>query len=392
MKINILHRYLSKSLTINFIFCLIILLTVVLIGRMVHYKEMFIGLELGLLDTLSLFVYLSPMFLLIIIPLSTMFAVFLSFLRMNTDRELIALKAGGISIKEILPSPLIFSLITGIISLFISLYGISWGMGNFNALLLDVVHNRAKIIIQPGVFNQDIAGVTLFARNVDVKTDLLHHIIFEDKTQAKDKDTRIIGLASQGSLSKNVAERKLSFVLNNGQLYYLSKDSLSVLSFEEYVVNVDISKIVSGFTFDEPKPKDMSWSQLVSLKTSPELGEKDSRFWNKVAVEIQKRIALPVSCLVLGLFAIPLAVSLGGIGRQGATPLLFVFFILYYSLLSFGIALGESGSLAPIIGLWIPNVLFFIIALYGLYLTSIERIPSLQSFTLFIKRKVFKKT
>lgn len=359
---------------------------------MVHYKEMFIGLELGLLDTLSLFVYLSPMFLLIIIPLSTMFAVFLSFLRMNTDRELIALKAGGISIKEILPSPLIFSLITGIISLFISLYGISWGMGNFNALLLDVVHNRAKIIIQPGVFNQDIAGVTLFARNVDVKTDLLHHIIFEDKTQAKDKDTRIIGLASQGSLSKNVAERKLSFVLNNGQLYYLSKDSLSVLSFEEYVVNVDISKIVSGFTFDEPKPKDMSWSQLVSLKTSPELGEKDSRFWNKVAVEIQKRIALPVSCLVLGLFAIPLAVSLGGIGRQGATPLLFVFFILYYSLLSFGIALGESGSLAPIIGLWIPNVLFFIIALYGLYLTSIERIPSLQSFTLFIKRKVFKKT
>jgi lipopolysaccharide export system permease protein len=41
------------------------------------------------------------------------------------------------------------------------------------------------------------------------------------------------------------------------------------------------------------------------------------------------------------------------------------FFLLYYILLSVGWALGESGTLHPVVGMWAPNI---IVAAIGIYL------------------------
>ena len=48
-------------------------------------------------------------------------------------------------------------------------------------------------------------------------------------------------------------------------------------------------------------------------------------------------------------------------------------FFLYYSLLSFGLSMAESGAVPPGIALWLPNVLFFLAGLYGLHLANQER-------------------
>lgn len=358
---------------------------------MVQLRELFMGLEVSLLDSLLLFVYLTPLFMLIMLPLSTMFAVFLSFLRMSTDRELVALKAGGISLRQILPAPIIFSILVCLLGVFISFHGISWGMGSFRSLVIDIAHNRARLTVQPGVFNQDIFGVTLFAKKVDVKNDTMHDIIFEDRTKDQDGGTRIVGIASRGTLTKNQDRRQITFKLEDGNLYRLDGKELSVLHFGEYSINIDLDKIFSSFKLEELKPRDMSWSQIRSLNPAEATPDQDERFWRKLEVEEQKRLALPVACLVLGLFAVPLACSLEGVGKQRGTPLIFAFFLLYYSLLSLGIGLGESGHISPILGLWLPNVVFSIIGGYGLYLASIERVPTFSALFLFI-RSVFKRS
>lgn len=352
---------------------------------MVQLRELFMGLDVSLSDSLRLFLYLTPLFMLIMLPLSTMFAVFLTFLRMSADRELVALKAGGISLRQILPGPAIFSLLICLLTVFISLYGISWGMGSFRSLVIDIAHNRARLTIQPGVFNQDIFGVTLFAKKVDLKTDTMHDIIFEDRTKDKEGGTRIMGIASQGTLTKNQDRRQITFALENGKLYRLDGKELSVLHFGEYSINIDLDKIFSSFKLEELKPRDMSWAQLRALDPANATAEQDERFWRKLQVEEQKRLALPVACLVLGLFAVPLACSLEGIGKQKGAPLIFAFFLLYYSLLSLGIGLGESGNISPVLGLWLPNIVFSIIGGYGLYLASIERSPTFFSLFVFLR-------
>lgn len=64
-----------------------------------------------ILDTVLLFGYMTPLFLMLVIPIACMLSVFLTFLRMSTDRRAGRPACGGINIYQMLPAPLLFSVI-----------------------------------------------------------------------------------------------------------------------------------------------------------------------------------------------------------------------------------------------------------------------------------------
>ena len=74
-----------------------------------------------------------------------------------------------------------------------------------------------------------------------------------------------------------------------------------------------------------------------------------------------------VSC-----FAIPLACAFEGLRRQYGLILAFGLFLAYYTLFSLGLSMGEAGSFAPLVGLWLPNAAFLLLGLLGLHLAARE--------------------
>ncbi len=336
-------------------------------------RELFLRLNLDFIDTILLFAYMMPLFLLLVLPISCMLSVFVTFLRMSTDRELIALKAGGVSIYQMLRGPVIFSFVCMLLALFVSLHGIAWGMGKFRSTVLEIATSRAKVVVQPGVFNQDIlAGLTLFARNVDPESGVLEHVLFEDKTRSD--GTSITILAPRGDIATDEQKGQLVFKLYDGRIYRVQGEQFSTLMFEDYVVRFDLGKAFSGIDMGEAKPKDMSWDDL--LRMNREQNAPSKRYQGKVSVEIHKRWALPVACLVLGIFAVPLGCAFEGVKREMGVVLSLVMFLVYYSLFSMGLTSGESGLIPPSIGLWFANILFSVMALAGIYLIGKERVPN----------------
>ena len=91
---SLLQRQIFKEIANLFVLAVGVLLTLILISRAVQMRELFLGLDLGILDTVLLFGYMTPLFLMLVIPIACMLSVFLTFLRMSTDRELVALRAG----------------------------------------------------------------------------------------------------------------------------------------------------------------------------------------------------------------------------------------------------------------------------------------------------------
>ena len=380
LRVTLVQRYIIKELAQGFVLCFVSLLTLILMGRGLQMRNLFLGLDLSALDAALLFFYMIPMFMLIVVPFSCMLTVFLSFLRMSTDRELVALRAGGVSLYQLLPAPLIFCTLCAVMTLFVSLYGISWGMDNFRATIVDIANNRARIVVQPGVFNQDIFGLTLFARQVDPDTQEMRSVIFEDRTQ--DKKNRLTILAETGTIKAEPSTGSLLFTLRNGHIYRADGEQFGILGFDEYEIRLDLSKVFSSAEIGEIRPKEMSWEQLQQAHRVHDAPSQ--RFLLKVAVERQKRWALPVSCIILGLFAMPLACMFEGVRRQMGVVLSLVTFLIYYSVFSLGISIGESGKVAPALGLWVPNALFAVIGILGLYLTVREQVPTVQSVLLRI--------
>jgi len=373
---TLLMRYLLKELFQTFTLCVISLLTLVVMARVVHMRELFLGLDLQWQDAILLFSYMIPSFLLVVLPISCMVSVFLTILRMSTDRELVALKAGGISILQLLGAPALFSFLCFLMALVISLHGIAWGMGSFRSLVMQIASTRAKVVIQPGVFNKDLfAGITLFARQVDPETGRLRQIVFEDTTQSGSSSVTV--LAPEGEMITDETNGLFMFRLENGRIYRAAGSNISILEFEEYVINMDFASILTGFTLGEVKPKEMSWNSLRLLL--PGSTTREFNLYKKAMVEVQKRLALPFACLVLGIFALPLGCSFEGARQQVGIVFSLGLFLVYYSVFSFGMSMGEAGKIPPVIGLWLANVIFAVATGVGLYFTAKERLFSLNS-------------
>ncbi|WP_152421412.1 LPS export ABC transporter permease LptF [Desulfocurvibacter africanus] len=364
-------EHVFKELLLTFIICLGSLLTLILIGRMLQLKELFLGQSLGVMEIGRLFFYLSPFFLQLLMPISCMLAIFLTFLRISSDRELIALKAGGVSLYKLLPSPVLFCCLCCVANLAVAFWGISWGMDNFRAEVLEFARNRTQIMIQPGTFNSDFPGLTIFAEQYDPGNKEMRLIFVQD---SRGDETSATIVAEKGRVVTDKERGRLQFLLNDGAIYRTAKDQVHTLKFVSYLVNLDIWKTFNAEQLSETRPREMSIMNLRRLAADPDLAKKrDEDYVRKVNVEIQKRYTLPVACLVLGLFALPFACSFQGVKQYVGVLMALGMFIVYYSLYSISISLGESGFLAPWIGLWLPNGIFFVSAIFGIRLTAQEK-------------------
>jgi len=359
------------------------LLTLLLIGRMLQLRELFLSQNMGLVDVALMFLYLSPFFLLLIIPIACMLSVFLTFLRMGTDLESVALKSSGISLYQLLPAPVLFGVLCLIANMGISFWGVSWGMENFRDQIMEIARTKTQLALQGGVFNREFPNLTIFAQQADSSTGELTTVFVEDSTNENVKATI---LAPTGNVHTDSAKGEIIFHLRDGRIYRQEKGGVSVVGFGTYEVHMDLSKLLSGYNVGEVKPKEMSWDQLLEVHADPATSAIDNgMFSRKVAVEIQKRLVLPLACLVLGLFALPMAASFGGLNRHWGLILALGFFLFYYTLLSLGLSLGETGTVPPVIGLWLPNALFLIIGVVGIRMAALERALSVGTWLSHLK-------
>jgi lipopolysaccharide export system permease protein len=91
-----------------------------------------------------------------------------------------------------------------------------------------------------------------------------------------------------------------------------------------------------------------------------------TRTANGFLVEVHKKYAITVACLVLVLVGIPLALRFprGGMGLVLGAGL--GIFALYYICLTAGEPLADAGIIPPAVAMWAPNVVFALVGLVGL--------------------------
>ena len=83
--------------------------------------------------------------------------------------------------------------------------------------------------------------------------------------------------------------------------------------------------------------------------------------------EIQGRIAIPISALILVLLAIPLSFVDPRSGRSGNVAMAVLIYIIYNNMISIIQAWLAQGKLNPIIGLWPVHLIFLALTIYLFY-------------------------
>lgn len=368
---KILHRQIFFELCKLFGLTVSCLLGLILIGRMLQLRTLFLSQNIGFLNILQLFFFLTPFFLLLVTPISTMLSVFLTFLRMSTDNELTALKASGVSLFRMLPAPLLFCTLCTLFTFGISFWGLAWGMDMFKVKLYQFARTHSKFALQPGIFNKEFPGITFYAHQVNNETGELKFAFVRDESI---KGTSVVVVAPEARIVSSPQTAEVNIIFNKGKIFRQSGEELNVLKFGKYAVRLDLGKLLGGFNFTEQKAKDMTFVRLSEIRNDPSKAPYDSpRFHRKVDTEYFKRLVLPLGCLILGMFAIPIAYVFRGLKQQYGLVLSMGLFLVYYSMFSVGVSMGEAGTIKPLYGMWAPNILYIFVAVVGIKYANEER-------------------
>lgn len=302
-----------------------------------------------------------PQFIAYAFPMSILLANLMTYSRLSSDSELIALKACGVSVyRMILPALMVCLLVTGLTFA-------------FNELIVPSANYQATVTLSKALNEEDPA---FRERNIlyqefkpvenpeksGKKEDTLARLFY-----AKEFDgTRMRGLTildfSQSDLNQIVsaqsavwnAEQK-AWDFSDGTIYVVSPDGSfrNIVKFDTQQLKLPRAPLDLA---SQPRDyNEMSIAQsLEYLELLKQSGSEDKI--RKLRVRIQQKYALPFVCVAFGLVGAALGSRLDRGGRSTSFAISLVIIFSYYLLTVICGSIAQLGMITPFLGAWLPNL------------------------------------
>ncbi len=367
----IVSRYVILEMVPPFLVSLAFFTFIFLMKQILDITNLIVNYKVGLTSVALLMAFTMPSFLQYVIPMSVMMAVLLAFLRMSGDNEIVALKAGGVSIYSLILPVFIFCMAGALITGFMTLYGQPKGRAAFKSLLYEVVTSNIDIGLKERAFNDGFKNVMLYVSKIDLKSRELQDVLIEDKRTKGVKSTVV---SPRGDLYADPDNLVYYLRLFNGVIHQVDLKNLSSNSirFNTYDIRLDFRTKGKGASYFKARKhiKDLTISELHRLVNKSE--KRNERFYSAM-IEYHKKFSMPLACLAMGLLAIPLGIQSRMAKRSFGVCLGLIFFLFYYIMLSVGTVFGKQGLYPAAAAMWVPNLVMGSIAVVLIVKTDREK-------------------
>ncbi len=332
--------------------------------KLIPFLNFVLELNIGFSDFIRLFSYLFPNIFLYSLPMAAMMGVTIGFARLSSDSEILALKASGISIYQILPPVIIVATLIALFTSYFSIKLIPLSEVAMKQLTYQLLKEKINEGVKEHVFTEALGEVVLYIDKIDKTSGEWQNVWVSD---TRGVNNPIITMASTGSMTSNISSMMVSIKLRNGSLHRPGNESAQIVEFEQYQINIPLRPPTGKST--TLKKTALSMHELIEEARRAKVDENRRKY----LIEAQKRIVLPVGCLIISLIGLPLGLQARpgkkAIGIQAGLAI----FVLYYVFFTFGKTLAEEGVLPVGLAMWTPNCLFFLLAIFWIYRIANEK-------------------
>ena len=208
------------------------------------------GLEFGVIA--KLLVYASATFVPMALPIAVLFASIMTMGNFGEKYELVAMKAGGISVSRImLPMAVVAVLLMGIAFYFANNV-LPVAMYQYRTTLYDIQRKKPAVSIRPSEYYDEIDGYVIRVNKKDPDGRTMCDIIIYDHTEGINRTNIVV--ADHGFMQSTPDDHYLLFTLYDGYSYSEPTDGenyekrpLTSIGFDEQVMTFDIS----SFAFEK---------------------------------------------------------------------------------------------------------------------------------------------
>jgi len=365
----LLNSYLVTEMLAPFFASFLIMNSVFFLVKLVPLLNIVLELGIGLQDFIRLFAYIFPNIFLYSLPMSAMMGVIIGFTRLTSDTEILALKSCGTSLYQTVPSVFVVSTIIALLTGYFSINLIPASEIAMKQLMFRLAKEKIDHGIQEQQFTEALGDLVVYVESADDKTKELKNVWVSDM---RGQEIPIITMATTGKMTSDVKNMMVTIILYNGSLHQSGIEDAQIVDFDRYRINIPLQppSLIDGKNVNTLSSKMMTMAQLQ--KRASELG-RDTKSGRKMLIHYEKRLVLPVGCLILSLLGLPFGL-LGGPGKRAiGVPVGLFFFMLYYVMFSLSQAAAENGVMPVEIVMWIPNGIFLVMTLYCLHKMTHEQ-------------------
>ena len=413
---RILTRYLLRAHIAPFLFALIALTSLLFVNTVARRFPDMAGKGLPISVILEVMALSLPHIIALTLPMAVLVAVLYAFSQLTADNEVTALKASGVNLLRLQVSLVIAAAVLGGFMLYFNDRILPETNHQLKVLLMDINRKNPTLTLKEQVINNiQTADMRtryfLQAARIDARTNKLRDVVIYDLSVPQ-RDRTVY--ADSGRMAFNREQTNLFLTLYDGSVHEIRQQDPAQFQrvfFKQQLIMVEgIGNVLERTAQDEYRSDremslgmlraavDTSEAQIAqireearkygesavrsvmasgsveaqSMQTASELrmlaarAQAETRRANEFKVEYHKKFAIPFACIVFVLIGAPLAVRFprGGPGMVIAISLM-IFGIYYMSLIG-GESLGDKGTIKPFWGPWAPNILFFLLSIWGL--------------------------
>jgi len=307
--------------------------------------------------------------------------VTIGFARLSSDSEILALKASGISIYQILPPVIIVVSVISLLTGYFSVKLIPLSETSMRLLVYQLLSEKIDKGIKEHTFTEALGDVVVYVDNIDKKSGEWKNVWVSDMRGVTNP---VITMASTGTMKSDIENMMVSIVLRNGSLHRPNNENAQIVQFDKYMIDIPLSL---GSTKATRSNRGEFTMEELSREVS--LIPENTRHKRKLLIEYHKRLVLPVGCLMISLLGLPLGLQARpgkkAIGIQAGLAI----FVLYYILFTLAKGFAEEGVLSVPLAMWIPNGLFLLLVFYWIIQIANEK-PLIPESVVNFARKMLK--
>src|SRR5687768_4104645 len=180
----IISRYLVTTIAPYFIFSWLLLSVILFVQQAGRYSDIFFSVSIPAELVWQLSIALVPNVIAFTCPMAMLVGTIIGLTKMQGDSELLAMRAAGVGTAQMVLPVLHLGLLLSAFALLVNLKGVPLAAGLVRSIALQAAIKKFESPVEPGVFNSEVAGYTIYVRGGDLESGEWKNIFIYNEDKA----------------------------------------------------------------------------------------------------------------------------------------------------------------------------------------------------------------
>ncbi len=214
---KILDKYIIKEIIPPALLAIIIFTFVMVMNKLLLLADMLIQKGVSIAIISRMLIYILPSIVSLTVPIAVLLGIIIGLNRLASDSEIIAIRAGGVSVYKLMIPIMLFSICMWMINSFVMIYTLPKGNTKLLELQYKIATSHAIFKdVKPRVFNEALPNQVIYITDVSEDKSWWKKIFI---CKRSGESVPAVILAEKGKPLKDKKSGTLALRLYNGTLY-----------------------------------------------------------------------------------------------------------------------------------------------------------------------------